>query len=304
MPTTARTPLFTSTLVCAALATACAGRNVHAVSTAHPDWNPNGRSLLTATAVDGGLEKIEEIDLRGRVIARHTFSERRETYPAYAPDGTAFAFITQLSDDAGRPRFSISIHALDDNAAQVLVDVGSAYEPRFSPDGRRLVYTISRDDQQGIAVLDLTTAVETLAHVGPGVGLPSFAPDGGALIFNQRGADGYFDIVRLNLETRRIDTLVDMPGNAFNGHISPDGNRLVFMSDAGDPGNRMAREIYILDMPAGAIRRLTNNTVRDGYPKWSPSGDRIAIHSAVDDVFYVSIINVKTGAMRRLRRRE
>ncbi|MEA3420100.1 MAG: DPP IV N-terminal domain-containing protein, partial [Acidobacteriota bacterium] len=62
------------------------------------------------------------------------------------------------------------------------------------------------------------------------------------------------------------DTIIDMPNLkakfAFKG-------RIVFQSDMdGD------REIYLLT--AGGIKKLTNNSWDDEYPKWSPDGGKIA----------------------------
>jgi Tol biopolymer transport system component len=56
--------------------------------------------------------------------------------------------------------------------------------------------------------------------------------------------------------------------------ISPDGTKVAFVSDRdGD------FEVFTLDIYAGTLTRVTNNSVRDAEPAWSPDGARLAYES-------------------------
>ncbi len=273
-------------------------KTVLSASTAHPEWRPDGSRLLVAHAEPGALEKIVEIGLDGAVLSQFNFSNWRETYPAYSPNQNAFAFITLIRDGEKAPRFTISVYDFRSETSKVIVNNGSTYEPRFSPDGSKLAYTVARDDGRGIAILDLVTMKESWLYKNNSAGFPSWSPDGETVIFNQKNSRGFFEIAELSLRTGNIKPVVKSSGNSYYGHYAPNGNAIVYMSDKTNPGERNAREIYVKSISDNSTRRLTNNQHRDGYPKWSPDGTKIAWHSGQTDAFKIAIMELASGETR------
>ncbi len=76
-----------------------------------------------------------------------------------------------------------------------------------------------------------------------------------------------------------------------NGVISPDGKMIAF-SYKGD--------IYTVPVVGGMSTRLTTNPAYDGYPCWSPDGERIAFSSDRFGGFDVFVISKNGGAPQRL----
>ena len=68
--------------------------------------------------------------------------------------------------------------------------------------------------------------------------------------------------------------LTNNPADDRSPSWSPDGKRIVFMSDRA--GNM---EIYVMDNDGDNQRNLTNNDRFDESPSWSPDGKRIAFTS-------------------------
>jgi Tol biopolymer transport system component len=64
------------------------------------------------------------------------------------------------------------------------------------------------------------------------------------------------------------------PSLYFFPHISPDGNKISFTSEAGGD-----REVWILDTVQNTVRRLTFTEASDNQPIWSPDGKRIVFNS-------------------------
>ncbi len=63
--------------------------------------------------------------------------------------------------------------------------------------------------------------------------------------------------------------------------VPGDIGRIVFVSDADDS----AGEIYVRDFFGNSPIRLTNNTVADTFPRWSPDGEVIAFMRGSNDVW-------------------
>lgn len=59
-------------------------------------------------------------------------------------------------------------------------------------------------------------------------------------------------------------------------------------------------EIYAVNASGAGLRRLTENTVLDGAPAWSPDGSRLAFHSMRDGGLDIYVMDPDGGNVRRL----
>ncbi|MFY9557270.1 MAG: amidohydrolase family protein [Blastocatellia bacterium] len=175
---------------------------------------------------------------------------------------------------------------------------GSAMRPVLSPDGKKLVYATRYESGTALRMRDLETSEErwlinpvtrddqesrATRDTMPGY---AFMPDGKSLIVPIDGK-----IQRVDLETckpvvipftakveaeiaprvyfqNRVDDspmvrarLIRWPA------LSPDGKRLVFSS---------LSKLWIMDLPSSTPRRLSDSSIGEFMPAWSPDGRYVA----------------------------
>ncbi|ASU84914.1 amidohydrolase [Nocardiopsis gilva YIM 90087] len=101
---------------------------------------------------------------------------------------------------------------------------------------------------------------------------PSFFPDGKRVAF-QSFRDGAYDICAVDLSSRKVERLTSGPQYDLDPSVSPDGRRLVHVSDT---GGRSA--VWLLHLDSGCPRSLVGADDDRSYhaPTWHPDGDRIA----------------------------
>ena len=78
---------------------------------------------------------------------------------------------------------------------------------------------------------------------------------------------------------------------------SPDCMEVAFQSNRAETDNR---DIYIMSVDGGAVRRLTRHSASDESPDWSPDGQSIAFASGREDPETIFIIGVNGEGLRRL----
>ena len=111
---------------------------------------------------------------------------------------------------------------------------------------------------------------------------PVCSPDGTKIVFNSN-RDGDFDIFIMDADGSNQTRLTNNTTSdfSFGGTWSPDGRRLFYVSDIGEPdperrsGDYGNMEIYMLDADGSNQTRLTNTAVNEWGPDLSPDGRKI-----------------------------
>ncbi|MBJ6749157.1 CHAT domain-containing protein [Geomonas anaerohicana] len=140
--------------------------------------------------------------------------------------------------------------------------------PAFDATGTRLAYADERDDLKGdIWLIDLArpgAQPRRLTGNDAGEDAPGFAPDGSAIYYQRQfpGAERR-DLVRLELATGKGEALPIGIDAAFAA-VSPDGNRIAFVSRDKDQGG----DLWLWDRQGGRLTQLTAGAERDLYPVW------------------------------------
>ncbi|WP_374213156.1 Tol-Pal system beta propeller repeat protein TolB [Psychromarinibacter sediminicola] len=196
--------------------------------------------------------------------------------------------------DARRTRLAIMDY--DGANVEYLTDSGNlVLAPRFSPDGKRVLYTSYETGSPRIHILDVDTVERRVLEQEAGamsVG-PSFTPDGNKVIYSlARG--GNSDLYELNLQTGATRQLTSAPSIETSPSVSPDGRFIVFESDRSG-----SQQLYVMPAGGGEARRISSGAGRYGAPVWSPRGDMIAFVKQNKGRFHIGVMRTD-GSEERL----
>lgn len=164
--------------------------------------------------------------------------------------------------------------------------------PRWSPDGRQLVYVsevADKDEELYLMAYPLKGEARRLTTSPQPDVDPAWAADGQSLFFTSE-RDGNGEIYRLFLSDARLQRLTEHGARDSHPAPSPDGKQLVFVSDRdGDP------ELYLLTLATGALRRLTTHAGLDTEPTWEGPATLLYASQQGNDT-QILRLDLKTGA--------
>ncbi len=267
------------------------------------DVTRDGKQVIYATcryppAVPGvRLEQLDPFDfdyelavvgLDGQAPRRLTHHADFDNYPAWSPDGTRVAFVSDRGPD---PWFGLYKMAADDPDVRRLgADLAVAGQPpAWSPDGRSIAVIGGRQGDEGPGLYLVHADGTVFARLSDAVSGGSWSPDGTRLAFAKpEGAVVMlYTIAADGSDARRVTTAggwqAGYGGSDPRGgwiHTiawSPDGSKLLYAC-----GEHQFCVVTVDGAPVGATVTLRGEPVGEDpligeRAVWSPDGARIAV---------------------------
>jgi TolB protein len=184
------------------------------------DVSPDGRQIAFLSNLDGP-ERLLLQDLRTGAVRELVRHGEHTIFgnPHWSPDGRMIAFSSNHS--VGHQVYVVDVASGHERRLSSLV--GGGCEPRFSRDGRRVVY-VSRGHMRPTSTLvaqDLATGEETTLVSWPALNYdPVYSPDGSELAFASN-VTGQYVIYRQRLSDGQAWRVTFAPGEARNPDYRP-----------------------------------------------------------------------------------
>jgi len=221
-----------------------------------PSWSPDGRRIaFDRTSARQGITLLTLRGRRLRALTRHP-SATYDDVPSFAPDGKRIAFMRQPSGkDAG-------VYLIATTGKR-LRRLASGSDPSWSPDGRKLVYSLQSRlfviGADGRGKHPLTSGSD------PDV-MPAWSPDGKRIAFVRKRA-GNYDVWLVSADGKHECRLTTAAGQDLNPSWSPDAHKLLFASQ--QSGGQF--DIYLMNAGGSHQKRLTKLAGDEFDPAWQPS---------------------------------
>ncbi len=249
-------------------------------------WKPGGAKLAfesNHTDPDpddtNAINDIFTMNPDGSGIVKLTHSKDVSDTPDWSPDGSQIAFGSDRHNDAWKRE----IHVMDADGTNVrrLTTLPEKAvldsQPRFSPDGRRLVFARYISEEIPIEAALFTVRVDggglkQLTPWGMGAGDSDWSPDGTKIIFEAfPDADSYGDIFTIDADDgQQLTNLTHNYSRGFGSSDpvwSADGKKILFVSEhyfKGEDGIGLATM-----NPDGTDRHHISSNPKDEHqPDW------------------------------------
>ncbi len=272
-----------------------------------PEWTPDGGAVIVAKT---GVVRNSIVELwlfsvadgKGECLVNEEKYGLTALGPAFGADPRYFFFTQKASYLPNwRPQIGEYQLAVFDRETREIYPgsnvQGAGMRPVLSPDGRWLVYASRFHAETGLRLRDLHSGEETwliypvqldvqeAQHASwdlmPG---SSFTPDSKFLVVTIEGKiwkvsvpDGRRTLIPFIAQVEqpmgpavhseiRVDEGPVKARRISDPKISPDGKRVVFSA---------LGRLWVMELPDGTPRRLTDNDIGEFQPSWSPDGQFI-----------------------------
>jgi len=278
-------------------------------------FSPDGRRLIfqRQERVDEGCDQQYVVNVDGTGLRRVSNGMGRTTCGYFFDGGRRILYSSTFEDSPSCPppadrsqgyvwplgQFEIYSARADGSDLRRLTR-NDAYdaEATVSPDGRRVVFTSTRDGDIELYTMSVDgNDVRRVTHRVGYDGGAFFSPDGKRLVWRAMYPESAADtadyrrlLAQRMVRPSRLELWVANPdgsearqvtrlgGANFAPYFHPDGRRIVFASNHAEPRGRNF-DLYLVNLDGTRLERITTSGEFDAFPMFSPDGRRLVFAS-------------------------
>ena len=251
---------------------------MHVRNAAVPAWT----RLVATVGAYVTLGAAGLVAQEGRPLALEDYYRLRDAgNPALSPDGSRVAYVvTSVLEEENRRHSEIWIVDADGDGdpARVTSPSFSASAPRWTPDGRHLVFTSNRPGPDGSSAgstwfLRMDRAAGEAFQLDGLGGAPVFSPNGRWVAFTRATPPppGPEPAYASEFERRTVERFDGRVYDWMNYRFDRRG----YLPDPRDPSATPPREVYLIPAAGGEPQQLTELGVDASGLAWSPDSEQL-----------------------------
>jgi hypothetical protein len=173
----------------------------------------------------------------------------------------------------------------DSEAKRVTQGIAPAKNPRWSPDGRQILYEVAATQHARIRRMDLDSGQSGELSDAQFVDQqPAWHPDGERIVFSSERGDTGFDLWELDLATRLSWRITDQPGDETDPAWSANGRHLAYVHRQAGEWSLMIRRF---GEPDEALLVAPEPIFA---PSWRPDGSLLTFLQQTPDGLIVQMV--------------
>jgi Tol biopolymer transport system component len=245
------------------------------------------------TSIRKGTYDLFKMDPQGNSVVRLTSFMDYEVEPAWSYDNKSIALVRPRPDPSSLKYLDIYLMNADGSNKRWARSLPSSFNiasPSWSPDGSRLVVTVTLGGVSYLATMDVATGQMAFVMLA-GKPLQGRYPS-----YDKTGTKIFY----LGATAKTVE-MVDPAGNqawwVFSAttamsrpRVSPDGTKIAYEKRVGTN-----TDIYVQALWNGTPKRLTTHSGVDAAPTWSPDGSKLAFASTRSGKYQIWTMNAATG---------
>jgi Tol biopolymer transport system component len=253
---------------------------------------PDGQNVIFAlSAIDEAGSRYSNLhikrgdDASGGISRLTTGARFFDSQPFINNDGGNYLVFTSNRGDRAKPdifRVNLVENRLSGGISRLTNDNRFNYHPTYGDSNRQLFYLSVEP-----AFPKAEVQISSIRFDGS---LPTQLPTVGEQINNTHAEKVFFVKVDSDtkkqqiysitadgkLETALINQEDFKKANCVQPYVSPDGQRVLFVSDhTSDPRDRPNNDLYMINVDGTNLQRLTSNESDDTSPIWSPTEEGV-----------------------------
>lgn len=237
------------------------------------EWSPDGKEILYESRRTGTSD-LWVVPIDGGKPRQLTRDVRNDWAGTWSPDGKWVAFLS----DRGRQTDVWIVPAAGGVERRVTDDAVEERPPLSWRPGSNTIAFVAATTRAGVWALDLPTGKERrLTPDSLRTSWFNIAPDGTQINYVIERGGGIQDLAVAPLAGGPSRTLVAGGGTVDSPWWSPDGSKIVFISDRGG-----SDDVWVVDVAGGAPRQLENWPGFEGPAVWNADGSAILFVSDRD----------------------
>lgn len=240
-----------------------------------PTFSPHGTMLTYAAGISGDrADHIFTISSDGSGRKQLTDSDANDMTPAYSPDGTMIAFARDktyvwggLAANWDHGGVICVVNSDGTNERQLTPDDTFAYAPRFSTDGKSVLFCTA----SGLFSVPVAGGASA-TRIGPGGLHLDLSSDGATTVFTDGKYSPDHEIFLSTIDGTQKTRLTSSPDGCFHPVFAESGGRVYFLIEEwpDGPTGPPKSSIWTVTLEGKDQKQLTDLSLFDDPMTWKP----------------------------------